>query len=330
MTTTAAPADPPLPNPLFLLPLRQRLMFRAFWLGGQLGLGAPIVRLFMKQFEAVRPKVESSCFAGYRPGAHDVFACCFTKSGTNWALQIAHQIAHRGDGDFEHVHDVIPWPDTAFPLIKAKLSDPVDPRCPTGLRVIKTHNNFPDVPYHPDAKYIVVLRDPKEVLVSLYHFHHSLLRCLVEFTAPVEELLEMTLRAENGPYGSWSKHTASWWARRDRDNVLVLNFADMKRDLAGAVRQCARLMGVTLTEAEERAVITKSEFAYMKAHASRFMPPVPRLRAGVEPVLVRRGQSGDSGELLSPAQMAEIDRFFSAELLRRGCDLPYDEWFGGG
>ena len=32
-----------------------------------------------------------------------------SQSGTNWLMQITYQIATRGEGDFEHIHEVVPW-----------------------------------------------------------------------------------------------------------------------------------------------------------------------------------------------------------------------------
>jgi len=32
-------------------------------------------------------------------------------------MQIAYQIAHYGHGEFEHIHDEIPWPESPMPGI---------------------------------------------------------------------------------------------------------------------------------------------------------------------------------------------------------------------
>src|SRR5262245_27374775 len=47
-------------------------------------------------------------FRGYIPGEQDVFVMTYAKSGTNWAMQIAHQLIYHGKGEFDHLHDVVP------------------------------------------------------------------------------------------------------------------------------------------------------------------------------------------------------------------------------
>ena len=118
---------------------------------------------------------DSFGFGDYRPGAHDVIVCTYPKSGTNWMMQVVHQIATRGRGGFAHVHDVVPWPDAPGGVIPARLEDDAAWRVtPTGLRAVKTHLAWQDVPYTPDARYVHVVRDPKDVFVSGWFFFGDL------------------------------------------------------------------------------------------------------------------------------------------------------------
>jgi hypothetical protein len=43
-------------------------------------------------------------------------------------------------------------------------------------------------------------------------------------------------------------------------------------------------------------------------------------------VMMRKGQQGGSGELLTPARQRELDAHCIAELKRLGSDLPYEEF----
>jgi len=55
-------------------------------------------------------------FGKYPPGEHIVVAVyeksgAYEKGGTDWILQLLHQVATLGRGRFNHVNDVAPWPD---------------------------------------------------------------------------------------------------------------------------------------------------------------------------------------------------------------------------
>ncbi|MCP4350548.1 MAG: sulfotransferase domain-containing protein [Desulfobacterales bacterium] len=270
------------------------------------------------------PKMKRKAFAGYQPTHHDVFAATYTKSGTNWAIQIAQQIAHLGEAEFNHIHQVVPWPDWPFPL-SIPLSDTTSQdTSPTGKRIIKTHLETEYVPYSKEAVYLVVIRDPKEVIVSHYYFSMGIPNLFRKIHP--DDWLEMCLSPKfRGSF--WAEHTAGFWEWRDRPNVLVLMFSEMKADLPGAIRRIAELMDVSLTEDQFNKVLERSGFQYMKRHESQFSPLASLMMKGDNIKMIRSGKAGGSGELLSKAQQARIDRFHQAELRRLGSDFPYAEYF---
>ena len=100
-----------------------------------LGKTRQAMRLMSRHINSHKWKTRS--FAGYEPTAQDVFIATFAKSGTNWMMQIAQQIAYYGAVEFEHIHDLVPWPDAPFPKIRARLNDPtIVQRSPSSLRII--------------------------------------------------------------------------------------------------------------------------------------------------------------------------------------------------
>ena len=125
--------------------------------------------------------------------------------------------------------------------------------------------------------------------------------------------------------GSWAVNAAGYWAQRNRPNVLVLSFKSMKRDLAGTVRRVAEFLEVRVGDEVMERVRAQSEFGYMKGIDSKFSvwKMTPWSSDGT---MVRKGLQGGSAELLSAEQQRHIDRYFTGELKRLGCDLPYDEF----
>ncbi len=264
-------------------------------------------------------------FRSYIPDEHDVIVATYAKSGTNWMMQIAHQLLFHGKGEFNHIHEVAPWPDSPAPLGKyaIPLEDPsVWMASPEKKRVIKTHLNWELIPYAESARYIAVIRDPKDVFVSNYFFAKALGGAAV----PSVDTWYRMFVSENFPLGgSWAVNAAGYWAQRNRPNVLVLSFKSMKRDLAGTVRRVAEFLDVRVGEDVLESVCTRAGFSYMKDNDAKFSvwKMTPWSSYGT---MVRKGQQGGSSELLSAEQQRHIDRYFMGELKRLGCDLPYDEF----
>ena len=288
--------------------------------------GLELVGLWPKLI-ARRPFGPEVVFRDYTPSAHDVFVCSYFKAGTTWTLQMATQIAFRGEAEFDNLHHAVPWPDMAMPAMQRHMIPLADPspaaRSPTGLRVIKTHLTRAHVPFVPEARYIVVTRDPKDCCVSGYHFLRALV--LGPLMPSVARWVDFMFSRDFTD--SWPEHVAGYWRERNLPNVLFLTYEEMRADHMGAVRRMAAFMGVDLTLGEIENVVRQSSFAVMKAAGSKFEPG-QALPWSAESAMMRKGASGGSSELLTPQQQQQIDDYCRRELVRLGCDFPYDAAFG--
>ena len=291
-------------------------------------------RLEGRMFAAMRERQKNELktknpFKGYEPTEHDVFVVTYVKSGTNWMMQLAHQLLFHGAGEFDHIHSVVAWPDTVLmgPLqgYAIPLADPrVWQASPEQKRVIKTHFAWADVPYSPRAKYIIVIRDPKDVFVSSYHFFvkDGPFRSLGMSPA---EFLEVFLSDHFFMGGSWAVATAAYWAQRDKPNVLICSFKEMRRDLAGSVQRIAGFLDVAASPDIVSKVTEQSSFAYMKTIDDKFSTG-NFMSVGTVAAMMRKGTEGGSSELITPAQARRIDEYFLGELKRIGSDFPYEEF----
>jgi len=319
------------PPPLFL---------RSLLSAGLFGIGRPMMRFLeitgraeraFHNATAGREKrlVKNNPFRGYTPASHDVFVATYPKSGTNWMMQIAHQLLFHGQGEFEHIHYVVPWPDTTVmgPMkgYAIPIEDPSVWRAsPEHKRVIKTHFDWQLLPYSADARYIIVIRDPKDVFVSSYFFFVK--EGPLAGPAPtLDTWYKIFLNGDMPVGGSWVNNTAGYWAERHRPNVLILSFKSMKRDLRSAVFRVADFLDVHVSDQTLETVVQKSSFAYMKQHDEQFrMWNIIPWRG--ENHMLRNGAHGGSSELLSLERQREIDARFMADLKRLGSDFPYGEF----
>ena len=268
-------------------------------------------------------------FKGYQPSEHDVFVVTYVKSGTNWMMQLAHQLLFHGAGDYEHIHCVVAWPDTKIMGPMEGYAIPLeDPRVwqasPEGKRVIKTHFQWEHVPYSPDARYIIVIRDPKDVFVSSYHFFVKSGPLSFTNMSPAS-FLETFLSDQFFMGGSWAVATAGYWAQRHRPNVLVCSFKEMRRDLEGSVRRVATFLGVNDSPEIIRKVTELASFGYMKTIDDKFGTG-KFLSLGAPAAMMRKGTEGGASELITPEQARRIDEYFISELKRLGSDFPYEEF----
>jgi hypothetical protein len=267
--------------------------------------------------------------AGYVPRPGDVFVSTYPKSGTNWMLQVVLQLVHGGAAEFGHVHEVVPWPDAglmpgggtrhfAVPLEAV----PVGNGSPAPGRVIKTHLHAKRLPLDGPARHVVVLRDPKDVFVSCWHFVRD------SFLGPampsVSSWLELYLEGKTIG-GSWTRHTIGFWRARARGHVKVVSFKEMKRDLPGVVRDVAGFLGVPAGEDVVARTCERSSFEAMRRVKERFGMG-RRIAWRREGAMIRRGAQGGSSELLTPEQQRAIDDRFRGTLAEHAPDLSYEDF----
>lgn len=99
------------------------------------------------------------------------------KSGTTWTMNIVHQLRSGGDSDIEDVYGEVPWleflkgPGDSIEQAVIAIDSMPDNR----RRAFKTHAAPGMLPYHApgsgtDVQYVVIMRNPDEVLASIYPF----------------------------------------------------------------------------------------------------------------------------------------------------------------
>ena len=88
---------------------------------------------------------------------------------------------------------------------------------------------------------------------------------LAEFAAEISDGTQ--------PYGAWAAHVSDWAAAARDPSVLIVRYADMKRDAAAVVRRVAAHLGVENVDADAIARLTS--FEEMKADAKHATRPCP-------------------------------------------------------
>lgn len=245
----------------------------------------------------------------YKPDPTDVFIVTPPKCGTTWMQQIVHGLRTRGSMDFDEICRVVPWinmaHDVGIDLYAPQVADP---------RAFKTHSTLAEAP--KGGKYIVVVRDPGDALLSDYHFFEGM------FFERGSVTLEAFARGYFFPLREIWSHVLSFWDRRGDDDVLPLCYENIKTDLPGTIERVANFIGIGLDDELRQIVVRQSDITFMQAHQEQFEDHITRtarcaaMRLPLDGRLnkVRNGQVGESRKHLSDEIRKELDDVWRAEI----------------
>jgi hypothetical protein len=106
--------------------------------------------------------------------------------------------------------------------------------------VIKTHLPFNLMPYNKFAKYLCVIRNPKDTCVSF--FYHIKADSRFEFSGHFHEFFDYWIKGEVA-YGDYFEHILSFWSHRFDDNFSFLVYEHVKNNPKDAVLKIAEFLG---------------------------------------------------------------------------------------
>ena len=189
----------------------------------------------------------------YKPDPTDVFVVTPPKCGTTWMQQIVHGLRTRGSMDFDEICRVVPWinmaHDVGIDLYAPQVAHP---------RAFKTHSTLDEAP--KGGKYIIVVRDPCDALLSGYHFFEGV------FFEKSSVTLEAFARGYFIPGRDIWRHVLSFWDRRKDDDVLPLCYENMKTDLPRTIETVANFVGIPLDDELRKIVLRQSDIRFMQEH----------------------------------------------------------------
>jgi aryl sulfotransferase len=162
----------------------------------------------------------------------------------------------------------------------------------TNRRFMKTHLPRDALKWDPNAKYIFIGRDGRDMIWSAHHHFTSATPTFYEMFAQGEfdgpklerpsddprDLFVELLNSENGPNGAqlWPffSHIRSWWEVKDHPNLMLIHYNDLKADLPGEMRKIVKFLEIPeMTEDQWNAAVEHCTFDWMKAHAELASPP---------------------------------------------------------
>lgn len=283
----------------------------------------------------------------FKVRSDDVFLCSYPRTGSTWLQEILWLLGN--DLNFEKARTIIqqvrnPTLEISclfsddkekFEWLKQSLKgnsvDFVDQM--EGRRFIKTH-----LPWHllpeqlknnPDTKIVYTMRNPKDQVVSFYHY------CLLahQMNCSFDEFVEVFLENKM-VYGSSSKHMLEFYKRRNDPNVLLVKYEDMKRDLPTIIQKCADHLEINrkLTSEDIDNLCDHVKFEKMEKNTSVnlesivFADPIVKEKIDHEMYnkvkFIRKGQVGDWQNYFSPETNDKFEKWIEQNFANT--DLTFD------
>lgn len=206
----------------------------------------------------------------YKPNTDEVCVVSYPRSGSNWMQSIVLFIFRKGQ-ELEDPRDFF------------KMSPFIDALGNQGLQgmprpgAFKTNLPFTHMPYPSDAKYIYIIRNPKDCCVSLYHYTKKI-AAYRYWEEEFGDFFELFLNGEV-IYNDYFDHLDSWYAHRNDKQVFFTTYEQLKEDRKSVIQKVAAFLGKEYVEAIEKDnsifnnILHFSDFDYMKKNITHLSDP---------------------------------------------------------
>ena len=268
---------------------------------------------------------DSTIWNDFKFRDNDIIIATYAKSGTTWMQQIVAQMLFGGDPALP-VAEMSPWLDLRVPPKEIKLPQV---EAQAHRRIVKTHLPVDALVFSPQAKYIYIGRDGRDVLWSMYNHHananHLWYAALNDTPGRVGPPIEAPpadirqywrdwLEQDGHPFWPYWNSLRSWWQIRALPNVLFVHFNALKRDMPGEMRRIAAFLDIPIDESRWADIVSYCSFDWMKQNASMSVPLGGAFWDGGAEVFINKGTNGRWADTLTSEDSAEYEARAEREL----------------
>jgi hypothetical protein len=190
-----------------------------------------------------------------------------------------------------------------------------------GVALIKTHNlmgqlgNIPIINLTVSAGTIYILRDPRDVAISLAAHNGSTIDQAINDMATAGYHTQNSDEAAFEIWGSWSEHVRSW-TEPAHDAVLVIRYEDMLADPLTAFASVARHLRQKPDPAHLEEAVALSSFGELRQ--AEIASGDFRERSERADRFFREGRAGEWREKLTASQVLQIADVHGEQMQRFG------------
>ncbi|CAL8262602.1 unnamed protein product [Merluccius merluccius] len=249
---------------------------------------------------------EDFCF---RPD--DFLIVTYPKSGTTWMQEIVPLIQQEGDP--ASVQSQPNW--ERAPWLEYVQAPSLNLEQRPSPRFFTTHYPYSMMPpsfFKARPKVIYVMRNPKDVLTSLFHFNRMC--CFEPDPESMKQFVQKFLDGKE-TYGSWFDHVKGWLDAEEKERIFYISYEEMIMDLNSAVTRISQFMEKSLGPEVIEKIVGQSRFTSMKKNNMSNYSLVPK---GIfdfdKSEFLRKGVTGDWKNHLTVAESELFDSVYKDKM----------------
>jgi aryl sulfotransferase len=268
----------------------------------------------------------------YQPRPGDVVVASFPKVGTTWTQRIVSLLIFQSAKPLP-ILQIHPWVDCRFQI-------PIDVMIPmldaqTHRRAMKSHLPFDALPIYDEVKYIHIARGG---LDACFSFHNHFLNFTPQFVGAIQQVAQQDGDRGSPPpapedprefFLSWIElhdHDVvpvanalfdlerSYWTERQRENLLLVHYNDLKADLSGEMKRIAAFLGIETPAALWPELAEAARFETMKNEGAALLPGIEMAVRGGHQTFLNKGTNGRWQGVLTKDDVARYRERAAAEL----------------
>ncbi|XP_066930170.1 luciferin sulfotransferase-like isoform X1 [Clytia hemisphaerica] len=205
----------------------------------------------------------------------DTVICGFLKTGTNWCERIVWALRNDIKLNIQHAPPVsvfgIVMGIGDFDTDNNKANDEIFSSMKRP-RVIKMHLSYELLPrqfQQKQPKMIYMLRNPRDVCQSLHSHFYTLQD---GFSGSLQDVVNLMTDDAGFYSGPFFKHVLGYWKRRSYENILIIFYEEMKKDLSGHIKKIADFLDIEISDEEVSNLAKHFSFDSMKRKAEQMIP----------------------------------------------------------
>ncbi|KAM3859225.1 sulfotransferase 2B1-like [Diretmus argenteus] len=241
----------------------------------------------------------------FRPD--DILIVTYPKSGTIWMKQITSLIQSGGDVPTTPNFEQVPWLEMP-PTPDLNLEQRPSPR------LLATHFAYDMMPssfLEVKPKIIYVVRNPRDVFTSAYHFRD--MAKLLSKPRSKEDFLHRFLSGEVG-FGTWFDHVKGWLNAMDQCPSMTISYEELKMDLKDSLAKISQFMGNSLSSEAIEKIAYLCDFNNMKQSKTLNDSVLPDGILDTSKSFLRKGVCGDWKNFLTVADAEHFDAVYKKEM----------------